>query len=381
MIPLAIPDLTGNESLYLQECINTTFVSSVGPFVTKLENMVSDAVGSRKSVATSSGTTGLQSALVAVGVERDDLVILPSFTFIGSANAIAHCGAMPWLVDIDIESWTININKLKSLLINNTSKSHKGLIHNHSGRRIAAIMPVYVLGISPDMDELVSLAKEYKIPIVSDGACALGMTYKGRKVGELGADLTVFSFNGNKTVTAGGGGIVSGSNEELVQLVYHLTTTARVGSDYDFDRIGYNYRLTNIQAAVGCAQMERLDQFVNAKKRIQKKYTTGLTDIKGISPFPNPAYGESACWFSGILVDTSHHKSVSEIRRILREKNIDARPFWKPIHLQKPYKGVPVESMEITDKIWQNVLTLPCSSSLSNHDQETVIREVRQLLN
>jgi perosamine synthetase len=380
MIPLAVPNLSGNEAKYLQDCVSSTFVSSVGPFVTRLEDMVSNSSGSKKSVATSSGTTGLHAALTALGVGKQDLVILPSFTFIGSANAISHCGAMPWLVDIDPETWTIDPNKLQNSLSKSTIKKNGVLVHKPTGLKVAAIMPVHVLGIPVDMESIVSIAKQYNLPIVADGAAALGTIYKGKKIGELGAELTVFSFNGNKTVTAGGGGVVSGNDESLVQSVFHLTTTARVGSDYDFDRIGFNYRLTNIQAAVGCAQMEKLDEFVAAKRRIQKLYTKELTSITGISAFPDPSYGESACWFSGVVIDQNIHRPITEIRSILRQKEIDARPFWKPIHLQLPYKDCPTESMEATENVWPNILTLPCSSSLSIEDQTTVINEVRKIL-
>jgi perosamine synthetase len=380
MIPLAIPNLSGNEARYLQQCIDSSFVSSVGPFVTKFEEMISEISGSNKTTATSSGTTGLHSALTAVGVKYNDLVILPSFTFIGSANSISHCGAVPWLFDVNPITWTLNVNQLHDALKSKTIRTKEGLIHKESGKRVSAIMPVYVLGIPAEMDEICRIAKDFSLPIVADAACALGMTYKKKKIGEMGADLSVFSFNGNKTVTSGGGGAVSGSSIELVQSVYHLTTTARVGSDYDFDRVGFNYRLTNIQAAVGCAQLERLEEFVQSKRNIQKQYNDALLQIEGISPFPDPAYGESSCWFSGVQVNSKIHKPVSEIRKELRANEIDARPFWKPIHLQKPYEHSPKESLDFTDNLWMDILTLPCSTSLSQSDQSKVILAVKNIL-
>jgi hypothetical protein len=202
MIPLAIPNLAGNEAKYLQECVETNFVSSIGPFVIRFEEMVATAAGARFAVATSAGTTGLHAALAAVGVTRDDLVILPSFTFIASANAIAHCGAMPWLFDVDAGSWTLDGEAVARALAGETERRDGRLVHKGSGRRVAAMMPVFTLGMPADMDRLTALAREYRLPLVVDAAPALGARYKGRAVGALGADLTVFSFNGNKTVTA-----------------------------------------------------------------------------------------------------------------------------------------------------------------------------------
>lgn len=380
MIPLAIPDLTGNESKYLQACIETTFVSSVGPFVTQFEQMVAASSGSLGAVATSSGTTGLHAALVTAGVGRDDLVILPSFTFIGSANAIAQCGASPWLLDIDAATWTLDPQKLKESLQSQTTRVENRLIHRSSGKRIGAIMPVHVLGIPADMNAIVNLAAEYALPVVADGAAALGSEYRGRKIGDTGAQLTVFSFNGNKTVTAGGGGAIVSNDRALLDLARHLTTTARVGADYDHDRVGFNYRLTNVQAAVGCAQMERLEEFVSAKRRIQSAYNEGLAGIKGISFFPDPSYGKSACWFSGFVAGTSAREQSTRIREKLREKGVDARPFWKPMHFQKPFANAPRGDLHNTESIWDKIVTLPCSTSLSTEDQGRVIACVREIL-
>ena len=378
MIPLAIPDLTGNEAKYLQECVTSTFVSSEGAFVNRLEEMVAALSGAAYAVATSAGTTGLHAALIAAGVERDDLVILPSFTFIGSANAIAHCGAMPYLLDVNKDTWTLDPESLAKVL-SGTDKKNGKVYHRQTGRRIAAVMPVHVLGIAADMDGIVRAAKEHNLPVVADGAAALGTINRGRKIADTGADLTVFSFNGNKTVTAGGGGAICGNDASLVQLARHLTTTARVGADYDHDRIGFNYRMTNLQAAVGCAQLERLSEFVEKKRRIQATYANALTGLSGVLPFPDPAYGKSACWFSGFTLRNGKMES-GELRKSLRERGVDARPFWKPIHLQVPFGGCPREELGVTDELWSTLVTLPCSTSLSNADQSTVIKHVQELL-
>ena len=377
MIPLCIPDLTGNEARNLQACIDTTFVSSVGPFVDQLETAVAQASESIGAVATSAGTTGLHAALAALGVQCDDLVILPTFTFIASANAISHCGATPWLLDVDALSWTLDPVQLDEALKSETKRTTKGLIHKATGKRVAAIMAVYTLGQPADMDAITAIAHDYELPVVADAAAALGATYKGRAVGDLGADLTVFSFNGNKTVTAGGGGAVAGKDEALLARVKHLTTTARVSADYTHDEVGFNYRMTNLQAAVGVAQMERLDDFVAAKRRIRNTYDAAFADVPGLDTFPRPEWAESADWFSGGVVDGPNTETL---RATLREAGIDARPFWKPIHLQPPYMDAPKTLNGTSNSLWQRVLTLPCSTNLSTEDQDTVIKAVIEAL-
>jgi hypothetical protein len=258
MIPLAVPNLAGNEARYLQDCVATNFVSSVGPFVRRFEEMVAAATGAADAVAVSSGTVGLHLALVTAGVGRDDLVILPALTFIASANAIAHCGATPWLLDVSAESWTLDPAALDRTLAAETERRGGRLLHRASGRRVAAVMPVHTLGHPADMDAIAAIAAHHRLAVIADGAAALGATYKGRRPAELGAALTVLSFNGNKTVTAGGGGAVIGTDAGLLGIARHLSTTARVGEAYEHDRVGYNYRMTSLQAAVGCAQMEQL---------------------------------------------------------------------------------------------------------------------------
>jgi perosamine synthetase len=380
IIPLSVPNLEGNEAVYLQECISSTFVSSVGPFVDQFESLVASASGADYAVATSSGTTGLHAALVAVGVGRDDLVITPTFTFIATANAIDMAGATPWLFDVTSENWTLDPDLMARMLDTETDDRDGKVIHRKTGRRVAAIMPVHVLGMPTDIDAIEAIATSRRLPIVVDAAAALGATYKGRPIAQKGASLSVFSFNGNKTVTCGGGGAIVGNNAELIDLVRHLTTTARVGADYHHDRVGYNYRMTNLQAAVGCAQMERLDQFVEAKRRIAKGYDDALVSPPAVTAFPSPEWAESACWISGIVLDKKACDAPSDIREKLRVLGVDARPFWKPLHLQPPYSGSPRTATPVSDGLWDSILTLPCSSGLSPSDQDFVIARVRETL-
>ncbi|NBK93801.1 LegC family aminotransferase [bacterium 1XD21-13] len=380
MISLAIPNLTGNEKKYLDICIDTGFVSSVGRYVTQFESMVADATGSKYAIATSAGTTGLHVALTAVGVRRDDLVILPTFTFIASANAIRHCGADPWLMDINETDWCLDPQKVKEALDTQCEIQNGIVIHKKTRRRVAAIMPVYTLGNIPDMEEFRSIADKYHLPLVVDAACAIGAKYKGVDLGMLG-DLSILSFNGNKTITCGGGGAVLSNNEEMASLVRHLTTTARVWPEYDFDMVGFNYRMTNIQAAVGCAQMERVDEFVSRKRKIRDYYYKSFSQLTEQKITLFPTSDGSSCWFSGIVLQEG--QGMDEVKSLcnkMKEKDIEARPFWKPVHLQEPYRGCPIEDTNVTDALWDRIITLPCSTNITDNELETVSNTVKYFL-
>jgi dTDP-4-amino-4,6-dideoxygalactose transaminase len=341
--------------------------------------MVAEAAGTAKAVATSAGTTALHAALLTVGVRAGDLVVCPTLTFIASANAISHCGATPWLFDIDARSWTLDSRLLAEALFRDTRVQAGERIHVPTGRRVSAILPVFTLGIPADMDEILSIARDANFPVVVDGAAAIGAFYKGKPSGALGAELTMYSFNGNKTATAGGGGAIAGNDLALVDAFRHLTTTARVGADYDHDIVGYNYRMTNLQAAVGCAQMEQLPTFIAAKRRISRQYDDAFRNNDGFGRFPEPEWAQSAAWFSGFVFDTEDgDKRSPSIRAHLREKGIDARPFWKPMHLQAPYLDAPRTAAPVSDRLWSRVVTLPCSSHLTEADQGKVIDAVQE---
>lgn len=381
MMPLAMPNLTGKEKKYLDNCIDTTFVSSAGEYVTKFEEMVATATGSKYAVATSSGTTGIHAALTAVSVKHGDLVIIPAFTFIASANAVRHCGADPWLMDINPSTWCLEPELVASEIKAHCERREGGLYHKESGKRVAALMPVYTLGNMPDMEKFRVIADEYNIPLVVDAACAIGATYHtadGEDVpfGSL-ADLSVLSFNGNKTITCGGGGAVVGCDEELLNHVRHLTATARVWPDYDFDEVGFNYRMTNIQAAVGVAQMERLEQFIETKRKVRSYYEEHLSELnkKDITFFPTTK--GSSCWFSGIVLpDEAKLDQAKVICAKLKEDGMEARSFWKPVHLQKPYAGCPISNLTVAEGLWQRIITLPCSTNITEEDLKKVVEAV-----
>lgn len=377
MIPLAIPNLTGNEKKYLESCIDTTYVSSVGQYVTKFEEMVAKATGSKGAVAVSSGTTGLHAALTAAGVKHGELVIIPTFTFIASANSVAHCGASPWLMDINAHDWCLDPALVRNEIEERCERREGKLVHKPSGRRVAALMPVYTLGNIPNMKKFRQIADDYSIPLVADAACAIGAKYEGRDFGDL-ADLSVLSFNGNKTITCGGGGAAVGRDREMLDHMHHLTTTARVWPDYDFDEVGFNYRMTNIQAAVGVAQMERLEEFIKTKRYIRKFYGEQLEELsrEGVTFFSQTE--GSSCWLSGIVLpDGAEPERAKKLCARLKELEIEANSFWKPIHLQKPYKGCPRSKVELAEGLWRRIVTLPCSTNIREEELEKVVKAVK----
>lgn len=372
MIHLAEPNLEGNERAYLNRCIDSTFISSAGGFVNQMEEMTAKACGAQYASAASSGTAALHLALMGAGTARDDIVIIPSFTFIATANAVAHCGAVPWLMDIEENTWGMDAWQLEDELKHKTKVTGGRVIHRQSGRRVAAVMPVYTLGSIPDMDKIRKTAAEYGLPVIADAACAIGAQYHGMPVGDI-ADISAISFNGNKTVTAGGGGMVVGNDESVMRKIKHISTTARISAEYEFDMTGYNYRMTNLQAAVGCAQMERLEELVEKKRAVRRFYKEKLSDISEISCFPDLEGQYHTCWFSGIVLKHGGLAEVREICSSLGKYGIEARSFWKPVHLQKPYIHSPrAENLNVSEEIWDRIITLPCSTGIKEKELQSV---------
>lgn len=373
MIPLAIPNLCGNEGPYLQECVTTGFVSTVGPFVTRFEELVARSADTTGAVATSAGTTGLHLALLCAGVQPGDLVITPSFSFIATANAIAHSGASPWLFDICAKNWCLDASLLVETLRRETQVTANGVQHKASGRRVGALMPVYANGLIPDGFQ--AIAAEFNLPLVADAAPAIGARHHGKGAGAF-ADLTVFSFNGNKTVTSGGGGAIVSNNIALLAHAKHLSSTARVGTDYHHDEVGFNYRMTNLEAAVGCAQMENLTTFVAAKRKIRDHYQSALAHLLGVEFFPDAPDRENACWFSGLILPANGCIPFEPLAAKLNAAGVQCRPFWKPIHLQPVYRECPRTAMPVCESLWQRIVVLPSSTQLSETEQSQVIAAV-----
>lgn len=376
---MAVPEVRwGNEAKYLAECVETNFVSTVGKFVSEFETAVTKRMSCAKAVSMVTGTAAIHLGLVALGVRPGDLVIVPSFTFIATANAISHAGALPWLFDIGEACWTLDAAQVEKALEEKTVMVDGAVIHRETGRRVAALLPVHVLGTAADMTAFQKIAQKYGLGHLADGACAIGVTHRGRPLAGF-CDLTTLSFNGNKTITSGGGGMLLGNDGALMERIRHLGTTARVGADYDHDAVGYNYRMTNLEAAVGLAQLEQLDRFLDRKRAIREAYTSGFAQLSELNGFPHKEGEESACWLSGVVFSQDRTDGPVRLIEALRDRRIEARPFWKPVHLQEPYSEMLREDLTVTESLWHRIVTLPSSVSLTAEQQKRVIGAVVEM--
>lgn len=376
-IPLAVPNLSGREGEYLQQCIESSFVSTAGPFVGEFANRIADVSGTASAVVTCSGTVALQMALEGLGVGTNDLVIAPSLTFIATANAIVHSGAKPWLFDVSEDDWTLDLDLIADELERNTGPAERGRRHFESSACVRVIMPVMTLGASVDLDRYVELARIYDLHIVVDAAAAIGGTdYQGRPLGASGVDAVCYSFNGNKTITSGGGGAVASADDDLIQKVSHLISTGRVGENYDHDIVAYNFRMTNLEAAVGLAQFEQLDVFLGRKLAIAASYAELASGFEALAPFPHPPKGKSVFWFSGVQYLGSDIDEVDRFIASMRTSGIDVRPFWKPIHQQIPYSDALRTPMPVTDRLWRRIIPLPCSTGITDNELNFTLEAV-----
>ena len=378
-VPLAVPNLSGREAEYLQECIRTTFVSSAGPFVSAFEAAIAVAAGTDDAIVMSSGTVALQMSLEALGVGRGDLVIAPTLTFIASTNAIRHTGAEAWLMDVSPSTWTLDPGALAETLRSETVAYSGGRLHTATGLVVKAVMPVMIMGASQDLEALVGVAAEFGLRVVVDAAAAIGATStSGDELGQTGVDAVCYSFNGNKTITSGGGGAVASADSQYVERLRHLITTGRVGRDYDHDIVAYNHRMTNVEAAIGLAQIEQLDQFLHRKREVADAYRSLSDRYPILSPFPTPATGTSAFWFSGVCHRGDDAATVDDFRGFMRDRDIDVRAFWKPVHLQEPYRDSPRSLTGVADALWQRIVPLPCSTGITDAELEFVLESADQ---
>lgn len=349
VVPLHAPTFSGREWEYVKDCLDTGWVSSVGSYVDRFEALVAQASGTRFGVATVNGTAALHAALHALGVGQGDVVICPTLTFVATANAIAYTGARPLLVDIDPATLALDPGKLDALL------------RGWNGPRIAACVPVHIFGHPADMDAVAAVCEPFGIPVIEDSTEALGSLYKGRPCGSL-AKVGVFSFNGNKTLTTGGGGMIVTDDEALAKRLKHLTTTARVPHAwwFDHDEMGFNYRLPNINAALGCAQMERLEEFAAAKRRLAGIYREALAGCLGASVFAPPAFADSIHWLNAVLFDDPADRD-----RFLEETNaagMQTRPCWRLMHQTRVHADAPrMDDLSAAEGICARLVNIPSS--------------------
>lgn len=375
MLLLSGPNIAGNEMKYVKECLDTGWVSSVGSYVTKFENMVAEFSGCKYGVATSSGTTALHISLMLAGVKADDYVIAPNVTFIASINSIKYTGADPILIDVDPQTWQMNLDLLEEFLQNETDERDGELFYVKDGRTIRCIMPVHVLGNICDMDRLLKLAAEYNLKIVEDSTESLGSYYKGKHTGGFGI-LGTFSFNGNKIITTGGGGVIVTNDEELAKKAKHLTTQAKSDPfEYVHDEVGYNYRLVNVLAAMGVGQMELLPSFIKRKKEIDAFYRRGLEGVGDIEFQKVNEDIDVNCWL--FTFKTAKQKDVL---KALNDNQMQSRPFWVPMNQLRMFKNdVYYHTKDQSNAIYQQCLSIPCSTNITDDELASVVEKIQSV--
>lgn len=379
-IPLCVPELKGNEWTYVKECLDTNWVSSVGSYVEKFEQMVADYVGVRFAVATVNGTAALHISLLLAGVEPDDEVLVSDLTFIAPANAIRYIAAWPVFIDAEPRFLQMDPAQVTHFLEEECNWDGEILLNRQTGRRIRAIMPVHILGHPVDLDPILALAAKYSLPVIEDATEGLGSRYRGRRVGGIG-DLGCFSFNGNKIITTGGGGMIVTDNPEHAARARYLVTQAKDDPiEYVHGAMGYNYRLTNVLAAMGCAQFERLSACVDAKRKIAARYIDAWKDLPGMSMPEEADWAFSTNWMFTVLIDET--TAAIDARQLLRElgaRKIQARPLWQPMHQSPAHRESPARTCPSSALLHRRGLSLPCSVGLSISDQDRVIHVVKDL--
>ena len=375
-IPLSVPNIAGNEWKYVKDCLDTGWISSVGSYVTQFEQMVANFAGAKYGVAAVNGTAALHISLLLSGVKQGDYVILPNLTFVASANSIKYLGADPLLIDADPDLWQMDLDLLEEFLENETDEKDGRLIYIKDGRFIGAIMPVHILGNMCDMDRFMSIVKKYPLPIVEDSTEALGTNYKGKSAGTF-SPLACFSFNGNKIISTGGGGVIVTDDEGLATHAKHLTTTAKASADeYYHDEVGYNYRLVNVLAAIGVGQMELLPSFIKRKREcvaFYKKELTGVADIRFQQELPGV---ETNGWLFTIQTDKQ-----KQLLDHLNANKILSRRFWMPMNKLPMYNDcVYITRKDNSDYIYYTCLSIPSSTSITDEELVIVVKEIKEAI-
>ena len=380
MIPLSVPNLKGNELVYVKQAVESEWVSTAGPYVSQFEKDIAEYVHVPSAVACQSGTAGLHIALQICGVSCNDLVIVPTLTFIAAVNPVRYLGADPVFMDCD-DSLCMDPEKLEEFCREECIYKNNTLYHKETGRRIAAVVVVHVFGNMADMEVILRIAEQYNLKVVEDATEAIGTKYEtglyaGRFAGTMG-DIGVYSFNGNKIITTGGGGMIVSRNMEHLKEAKHLTTQAKADeANFIHDEVGYNYRLTNLQAALGIAQLEQLETFISTKKRNYELYRKLLPENAGLSILKFREGIRSNCWFYSLMCEDLSVWRPAEIIEKLKEHHIQTRPIWGLIHEQAPYRGSICYKIEKADYYWKRVVNLPCSTNLTPEEVNRVVHTI-----
>lgn len=359
------PSFIGNELLYLKECLDSTFVSSVGKFVDRFEVDLVTYTGAKHAVAVVNGTAALHIALKLAGVKLGDEVLVPALTFVATANAVIYCGAMPHFIDSEPRTLGVDAEKLRDYLSSCTEQCANQCVNRATGKVIRALVPMHTFGHPVDIDELLSVARDFNLAVVEDAAESLGSFYHGRHTGTFGL-MGVLSFNGNKTITTGGGGAILTNDTELARHAKHLTTTAKLPHvwEYRHDEVGYNYRLPNLNAALGCAQLERLPHMLAAKRELYRRYQEVFADVAGVNLIAEPKSCISNYWLQTLALDWERVDQREAVLKATNDAGFMTRPAWGLMHELSPFKGCSRMNLAGAELLSQRLINIPSSSGL-----------------
>lgn len=360
------PCFEGKEWDYVKTCIDTGWVSTAGSFVGQFEGALAAFTGAPNVIATGTGTQALHAALLVCGVGPDDEVFIPALSFVATANAVAQIGAIPHIVDIETRTLGMDPVKLAQHLDAVAKTDASGIINKNTGRRISGVICMHSFGHPCDMDALLAVCQHYGLPLIEDAAESLGSFYKGRHTGNDGL-ISALSFNGNKIITTGGGGAIMTHDKSLAAWARHITTTAKQPHPWEFihDEVGYNYRLPNLNAALGCAQMEALPKYLERKRTLAAHYQNAFRDIPGVSCFSEPADCESNYWLNLILLNPEHAGARDAVLQATNEAGYMTRAAWRPMHMLPMFTDCPKSDLSVTEDIYARLINIPSSSQLA----------------
>ena len=365
-IPLHEPEFSGTEWEMVKDCLDGGWVSSVGKYVDRFEAQVAELCGVDHGVAVVNGTAALQIALQVVGVRPGDEVMMQAFTFVATANAASHAGAVPHFIDVAPGTLGLDPNALRARLDQVAQKRGSDVYNLETGRRIGAILPMHTFGHAVDMDALLKVADAWGLPVVEDAAEALGSRYRGRSCGGLGR-VAAISFNGNKIVTTGGGGALVTDDRDLARRAKHLTTTAKVPHQwaFDHDEVGYNYRMPNLNAALGCAQLDQLSERLEKKRRLAQSYIDVFADCPLGQIFKAPEFSKSNYWLNTFILDPQYAGARDVVLARLNDEGIMARPAWTPMHQLPMYREAPQTELPVSEDLFSRIINIPSSAKLA----------------
>lgn len=360
------PYFEGNEWAYVKDCVDTGWVSTAGDYVNRFEEMIADYTGSKNVIATGTGTQALHAALLVANVLHGDEVIIPALTFVATANAVAQIGAIPHIADIEVGTLGLDPVKLRAHLEAIADIGPDGLINTATGRRISGIVCMHTFGHPCDLDGLLDVCQHFNIPLIEDAAESLGSYYKDQHTGNFGL-ISALSFNGNKTITTGGGGAIMTNDNALADRVRHLTRTAKQAHRWEFihDQVGYNYRLPNLNAALGCAQMEALPKHLSRKRVLADRYHAAFADMPGVKTFAEPDSCKSNYWLNTLLLDPEHAGIRDDVLRTTNDAGYMTRPAWRPMHMLPIFADCPRTNLDIAEGIYARLINIPSSSQLA----------------